>query len=652
MAKPRWFSASRAATEPASGPAQGGRRRPPGAARSLRHIPVLVVAVLGLTAGTALTANAAAQGAGPSISSLALTSTSGGALGSNVYVFTPTESQATIQSTLDALADQQVPNQFGTERYALLFDPGTYGTVADPLVFQVGYYEEVAGLGQNPDQVVINGSIDTFNQCLGSQTNCNATDNFWRSVSNLTINVAGGSGCQGNTEFWASSQASPLRRVEINGNVSLMDYCDGSPDYASGGFIADSEFTGGTVINGSQQQYITRDTDLDGWTNGVWNQVFCGDPGAPAQSFSSNSGDSGGSSPYTTLATCPTTQEEPYLYVDSSGDYNVFVPSLQTNSSGPTWTDGNTPGTSLPLSSFFIATPSSTVTQIDKALDSGLNLLLTPGVYNVSRSIDVVNPDTKVIGLGFPTVIPTDGNVAMTVSDVSGVNISDVIFDAGPVTSRVLLTIGQQGSTVSHAADPVTVDDVFFRIGGAEAGSATTSFVDSSNNSLLDDVWAWRADHGAGAGTWTGDQADTGVVVNGNDVTAYGLAVEHYQKYETIWNGQGGTVLFFQNENPYEVPDQAAWMASPTQDGYPAFFVTDGVTTFQGYGMGSYSYFDQGVNIENSEAFEAPDTPGVQFNDILTVFLTGSGGIQSVINGTGAPVSSAFGGPSDVVSYP
>ena len=199
--------------------------------------------------------------------------------------------------------------------------------------------------------------------------------------------------------------------------------------------------------------------------------------------------------------------------------------------------------------------------------------------------------------------------------------------------------------------DPVSIDDVFFRIGGATAGEATSSLIDNSNNSLIDDVWAWRADHGAGGGSWTSDQAANGVTVNGNNVTAYGLAVEHYQQYETVWNGQGGAVYFFQNENPYEVPSQASWMESATQDGYPAFYLPNSVTTFQGYGMGSYSYFDQGVAIENAEAFQAPTTSGVVFHDILTVFLTGSGGIESVIDGTGAPVSSTFGGPSDVVTY-
>ncbi len=577
----------------------------------------------------------------------------GGSLGPNAYVFTPSMSQASIQNTINTIDSQQASNQFGTQRDALLFAPGTYGSASNPLTIPVGYYTSIAGLGQNPNQVTINGTIDAYNQCDGSQSNCNATDNFWRSISNLTLNVAGLTGCFNGTDVWAVSQAAPMRRVHVNGNFTLMDYCDGSPDYASGGFIADSQFTGGAITNGSQQQFMTRNTDIDSWSNAVWNQVFCGDPGAPAQSFAGNSGDSGGPQSYTTLATCPTTQEEPYLYTDSRGNYNVFVPSVRTNSNGPSWVNGNTPGTSLPLSSFYVVNSSSTPAVINAALTAGDNLLITPGVYNIGSTLNVTRADTKIVGLGFPTLIPTSGNVTVNVADVSGVNISGVIFDAGPTTSPALLQVGTQGSTASHAGDPDSFDDVFFRVGGAEAGSATTSFIDNSNNSLIDDVWVWRADHGAGAGSWTSDQAATGLVVNGDNVTSYGLAVEHFQKNETVWNGQGGTVIFFQNENPYEVPNQASWMASPTQNGYPSFYIPNSVTSFQGYGMGSYSYFDQGVNIENAMAFQAPHTSGVQFHDLLTVFLNGSGGIQSVINGAGAAVSSSFAGqPADVVSYP
>jgi hypothetical protein len=575
----------------------------------------------------------------------------GGGLGSNVYVFTPSESVSSILSTVNTISNAQAGNQFGSQRYELLFEPGTYGSSSNPLVFTVGYYESVAGLGQNPGQVVINGAINSYNQCNGGvQTECYATDNFWRSVSNLTINVTGMTGCFSGTDVWAVSQAAPMRRVSINGNLTLMDYCDGSPDWASGGFVADSKL-GGTVTNGSQQQFFVRDTDIGSWSNGVWNQVFCGDPGAPAQSFSSTSGLSGGTAPYTTLASCAKTQEEPYLYTDSSGNYNVFVPSAASNSNGPSWANGNTPGSSLALSTFYVVNSSSTVGQINAALAAGDNLLFTPGVYQYASTIQVTHANTKILGLGFATIIPTAGNIALSVADVPGVNVSGLIFDAGPTQSSALLQLGVEGSTANNANNPDSVDDVFFRVGGAEAGTVATAFVDNANDSLIDDVWSWRADHGAGAGGWTGDQSATGLAVNGDRVEATGLAVEHYQQYETIWNGQGGQVVFFQNENPYEVPSQAAWMSSATQDGYPAFYMPNSVTTFSGYGMGSYSYFSQGVAIENAMAFQVPQTSGVQFNDTLTVFLNGSGGIQSVIDGTGAAVSSSFGGPSDVVTF-
>ena len=296
--------------------------------------------------------------------------------GSNVYIFNPTMSQSDIQATVDAVASQQVSNQFGTQRYALLFEPGTYGSSTNPLNFQVGYYTAVAGLGLSPNDVVINGSIYVRNQC-DSNDSCTALNNFWRSLSNLTINVTTPNfGCYSG-EFWAVSQAAPMRRVHINGLTTLMDYCT-APSFASGGFIADSEFDDGTVINGSQQQWVVRNSKLDSWTNGVWNQVFSGVVGAPAQCFPLQPNVCG---PYTTLATSPVTREAPYLYMDSSGNYNVFVPSAQNNSAGTTWASGATPGSSIPITKFFIAQPTDSVATINKALGSGRNLILTPGIY-------------------------------------------------------------------------------------------------------------------------------------------------------------------------------------------------------------------------------------------------------------------------------
>ena len=577
--------------------------------------------------------------------------------GQNVYIFNPNMPLSQIQATVDALANQQVSNEVGTQRYALLFEPGTYGTATNPLNFQIGYYTAVAGLGRSPTDVVINGSVDVYNQCLGGS--CIALVNFWRSLSNLTINVTTPNfGCY-TGEFWAVSQAAPMRRVNItNGNMTLMDYCTG-PSFASGGFIADSQFAGGTVINGSQQQFLVRNSTLDGWTNGVWNQVFSGVAGAPAQCFPAQASCGG---PYTTLATSPVTREAPYLYEDSDGHYNVFVPAVQHNSVGTTWAGGATPGSSIPIHKFFIAQPTDSARRINDALRSGKNLILTPGVYNLDRSIEVTRPDTVVLGLGFPTLIPEHRNMSMTVASAKGILISGVIFDAGTKNSPVLLLVGSAcerrhcDHRSDHAApDPSGLYDVFLRIGGATPGRATTALVVNSNNVILDDIWSWRADHGNGVG-WTQNTADTGLIVNGDNVTAYGLFVEHYQKYEVIWNGKDGTVIFFQNEMPYDPPSQAAWMEAPGVDGWPAFKVANTATSFRGYGMGSYSFFNQGVNVYAANAFEVPVTLSPSsLNDLLTIFLStaGFGGILNVVDNTGGSSTIANpDAPVTVVSFP
>jgi hypothetical protein len=366
----------------------------------------------------------------------------------------------------------------------------------------------VAGLGFSPNDVVINGSIDVYNQCAGPN-NCVALTNFWRSLSNLTINVTTPNfGCK-TGEFWAVSQAAPMRRVHVNGLVTLMDYCT-NPSYASGGFIADSEFDGSTVINGSQQQWLVRNSKLDGWTNAVWNQVFSGVGGAPAQSFPKP--------PYTTLPQSPVTREKPFLYVDSAGNFNVFVPALQRNSSGTTWASGPAPGSSIPIIDFFIAKPTDDLGTINSALAQGKHLILTPGIYSLDGPIHVLRRDTVVLGLGFPTLVPKQGNVSMTVASVPGVKLSGLIFDAGLINSPVLLKVGQGAGTdggqsnlasqQSDPNDPTLIQDVFFRIGGATPGKATVSLQVDSDNVIIDDIWAWRADHGNGVG-WTSNTADT-----------------------------------------------------------------------------------------------------------------------------------------------
>jgi hypothetical protein len=610
--------------------------------RRVARVDLRLVVAIALLAGTLAISGAAAA-------SPHAMKTSAGVpdFGPNVKLFDPTMSTSEIKGIVDAIAGQQVSNQFGTQRYALLFMPGSYGSAADPLNFQVGYYTEVAGLGGSPNDVSVNGTIDSYNQCFGPG-DCTALVNFWRSVSNLTINVAGKGGCQSG-EFWATSQASPMRRVHVNGFATLMDYCSG-PSYASGGFIADSQFSGSTVVNGSQQQYLVRNTSLDGWTNGVWNQVFAGVEGAPAQSFPNP--------PYTTLDTNPASREKPFLYVDSNGHFNVYVPDAQLNSSGTTWANGQTRGRSISIEDFFIAKPTDSVQSINNELSRGKNLILTPGVYDVDKTIKVKRPDTIVLGLGMATLTAQNGAVPMTVADVKGVVISGLIFDAGPVNSPVLLQVGTRHASKGKArehngwsdpSDPTALHDVFFRIGGPHIGKATESLEVNADHAILDDIWAWRADHGTGVG-WTSNTADTGVVVNGDNVIATGLFAEHYQKYEVFWAGENGKTVMFQNEMPYDPPNQAAWQHDGVL-GWAAYKVADSVKTHEGWGLGSYCFFNVDPTIHASHAFEVPVTPGLKLHDILDLSITNHGTIDHVVNDFGPPTN-ANTTPVNVVSYP
>ncbi|MDX6394295.1 MAG: hypothetical protein QOJ73_5358, partial [Streptosporangiaceae bacterium] len=544
--------------------------------------------------------------------------------GSSVHIFDPSMSSATIQSTLDSVFNAQKLNQFGTERDALLFKPGTYSNTAN-----IGYYTSIQGLGQNPDDVTINGdvTVDAFD---GTG---NATQNFWRSAENLAINPSAGS------DRWAVAQAGPFRRVDVHGGLNLFPASYG---YASGGYIADTKVSG-QASSVSQQQWYSRDSSFGSWSGSVWNMVFSGVTGAPAQSFPTP--------PMTTLATTPVSRDVPYLYIDSSGNYHVFEPSLRTNASGPSWANGPTPGTSVPMSQFFVADPSMSAATINTALSQGCNLLFTPGVYNLNQTLNVTHANTTILGLGFPTLIPQNGVNTMQVSDVDGVRLQGLLFDAGTVNSAALLTVGPAGSTASHAGNPISVQDVFFRIGGDIAGKATASLVVNSGDTIVDDIWAWRADHGNGGTVgWTTNTADNGMTVNGNNVEATGLFVEHYQKTEVAWNGQNGKVIFFQNEMPYDPPNQAAWM-NGSSNGYPAIAVASNVTSFGGWGLGSYCYFNVNPAVNSANAFQSPSTAGVAWHDLLTVSLGGVGTITHVINTTGA-VTPSNTTPSNVVSFP
>ncbi|MBJ6642743.1 coagulation factor 5/8 type domain-containing protein [Streptomyces sp. BSE7-9] len=545
----------------------------------------------------------------------------GGDLGPNVIVFDP--STPGIQATLDEVFARQEEDQFGPGRYQFFFKPGAY----QGLNAQLGFYTSISGLGLSPDDTTIHGDVTVDAGWFDG----NATQNFWRSAENLALVPANG------TNRWAVAQAAPFRRMHIRGDLNLASSTYG---WASGGYIADSRIDG-AVGPYSQQQWYTRESSVGGWTNAVWNMVFSGVEGAPAQSFPDP--------PYTTLDTTPISREKPFLYLDGER-YRVFLPALRRNARGVTWGNGTPRGTSLPLDRFYVAKPGDSAATMNRALEQGLHLLLTPGVYHVDEPVRVNRPNTVVLGLGYATLIPDNGVTALKVADVDGVRLAGFLIDAGTVNSPVLLEVGPRGASRSHAANPITVQDVFIRIGGAGPGRATTSMVVNARHTIVDHTWVWRADHGEGVG-WETNRCDYGVVVNGHDVLATGLFVEHFNKYDVQWNGERGRTIFFQNEKAYDAPNQAAIQNGPLK-GYAAYKVGDHVTTHEGWGMGSYCYYNVDPTIVQHHGFAAPERPGVRFHHLMVISLSGHGQYECVINDTGAPTSGADTVPSVVVSYP
>lgn len=584
--------------------------------------------------------------------------------GPRVLVFDPSMPTSQIQARVDAIHAQQVDAEMADSRWSLLFKPGTYGTVAQPLLVKVGYYTEVAGLGASPSDVTINGKVEVYNRCLeaGGTQNCIALNNFWRSLSNLTIavNGTGQDGCRTSANFWAVSQASSMRRVKVTGaNLSLMDYCTAGPQFASGGFIADSDLP--FVINGSQQQWITRNSAVAGWSNGVWNQVFSGVDGAPTEAGFPDP-------PYTTLDRTPLSREKPYLFVEAGGTWQVRVPSAAADTRGTSWGAGLPPGRTIPLRDFHVATPADSARTLDTQLARGKHLLFTPGVYDIDRTLDVRRAGTVVLGMGQATLTSVGGVTPLRVADRAGTVVAGVTIDAGTVESASLMTVGPGRGTPpdgagkrSSAVDPLTLSDVYFRVGGPHVGRTEVALEILSDHVLVDHTWVWRADHGIEGFTegvngdtdrWRTNTARNGLVVEGDDVIATGLFVEHFQQHNTIWNGERGVVVLYQNELPYDPPTQADWQRPDGTLGWTGFLVGPDVRSHRLFGGGSYVFNQNNPAIVTERGFEVPRTPGVSLHHLLTVNL-GAGTIRHVVNDVGEQVdNSRTGLPAYVVDYP
>lgn len=580
--------------------------------------------------------------------------------GLDAYVFEDTDNMSTVQTVMDDIYKTTEAGQFGSGRHAFLFTPGTYNNAKEDLTVNIGYYTQVAGLGISPEDTIVDAIQCKAEWMIGVKydggVNYNALCNFWRSVENLTTDAS--------DTIWAISQATSMRRMNFTGSMKSVAekdengkwvkkekvvgdlYLHQEGGYASGGFLADSKING-TISMGSQQQFLTRNTVAKEMQAAVWNNVVVGSASEKVENevttlvqMKGTERDWTQGATNTVVEKTPIVQEKPFLVVDhegkygKAGAYGVFVPDVRRDSVGVSWDTEEIPGEFVGIDTFYIAKPTDTADKINKELASGKHLILTPGIYDLDKPIEINKDYTIVLGLGYATLRPVKGTEAMKIGDVGPVIVAGVLFDAGPVKSKSLLTIGTAKNDVTYEDFSVALCDTFYRVGGADVapGTAETCVIINSNNVIGDNFWIWRADHGRGVG-WNKNIGDYGVIVNGDNVTAYGLMVEHFQKEQTIWNGEYGRVYMYQSELPYDITSQDVWNGKGTY-GYTDYNVASHVKNHEGYGIGIYSCYQAATCFAES-GLKCPDTPGVKFTNVCTYSLSGNGGIDFCINKAG-----------------
>lgn len=561
---------------------------------------------------------------------------------------------AALKKTEDGWNDEyeawSSDHHFSSRRHALLFAPGTYTA----LTWQVGYYVQVAGLGTSPEDVefrdcgphvpAVNHHIHVGGTCL---------DTFWRSGENFLVN--------GTNMTWAVSQAAPLRRVHVTKDLYLYD---GSA-YASGGHLANAQVDG-VLHFGGQQQWMSRNVHLEqGIKGGAWSLVFTGCTGTvPQESAGSDSSPS-----ITVLETPPVRIEKPYVALQDDGvKFDLRVPSVfrgEEGTTGPLF-DGETDDV-RDFSRVHLAVANYVADDgtLQAALDEGKDIVFAPGIHNLTKTLEIRHANQVILGLGLATIVaPTDGTPCIHVApDTPGVRIGGVMLEAstrtecnsGEKTPSSLLEWGDANvKDAGKPENPGAMFDVFCRVGGATKGNRSDIYVDAmmrihSGNVVGDNLWLWRADHAELNDSETTAnyphisplyhqseenefRVETGIEVRGDDVSMYGLAVEHANGHQTVWSGERGAVYFYQCELPYGVKQ-----ASFGDKGFTGYLVTDEVQNHLLCGAGVYSNF-RNEEVKVATAIRHPET-NIQCINPFTVRLDNNGSIESIVNGVGSIAS-------------
>ncbi|MDR1543226.1 MAG: T9SS type A sorting domain-containing protein [Prevotellaceae bacterium] len=546
--------------------------------------------------------------------------------GENMYFYSPEDDMTQISIEINGA--NMIHAHYSDKRFGFNFKSGDYTAAGS---FDIGFYTNICGLGALPTDVKL------FNvKNPPHLSNNNVTQNFWRSAENFSIQS------EGDKFMWSVSQAAPLRRVYSNREVQY----DWSGGWASGGFTADCYFTK-SMGSYSQQQYYTRNTFINfgssGFNKGNWNTCYQGielGPNANAANHNDNwQGTSGGSN-VSRVELTPVIREKPFLFIGNDGKYKVFRPALRYNSMGASWSENSMgAGTVYDIENdFYVVKKGTTAAQMNAKLAEGKHLFITPAIYELSEPLHITHPNTIVLGTGYATFEASAANneTLIKIDDVDGVTVAGLLLETKGSTQS-LMVVGQENSTGNHCENPTLLSDLFFRVGGYYSTNVNTDIAlkINSNDVIGDHFWIWRADHGSGVG-WARNTSKNGLIVNGHDVTIYGLFNEHFQEYGTIWYGERGRVYFYQNETPYDVASQAAYMShNGTVNGWSQFKVDDNVNHFYAAMLGMYDVLTRtGGNIIIENSMEVPDKDGIHVHHICNVHLSGNGkGFRYILNG-------------------
>ena len=555
-----------------------------------------------------------------------------------VRVFSPgdTDIEAVVNAAYATNGGHQPPNhgQFSSARYAFLFKPGVYAASVP-----VGYYTTVAGLGASPLDVTFNGSMGVFCAETDYGMTGGALDTFWRSAENFrqstTFKWMGNAGM-----LWAVSQASPLRRVVVDGDLSLYEYEPpfGGAGYSSGGFLANSNISG-SIYAGSQQQWFARNSHLGWWKGGVWNFVFLGCDGDVYASGCTDTWTPGPNpGAVTNVPVTPVVAEKPFITIDGAGKYSLAVPHPRHNTSGADWGVGRT----VPFEQVYVANNATdTAASINAKLAGGLDVVLAPGVYQLDQALLLTKPGQVLLGLGMATLVSAKGNAVVHVATAAaGARVAGLLLQAGHAPTATLLRWGDAPGDAGSAADPGVLSDVFGRVGGpdlpAPAPEVQVDVLVTINQGhvVVDNTWLWRADHDvAGLVSDRRNPSKNGMVVHGDDVTGLGVAIEHHLEDGLVWNGENGALFFYQAELPYDVTQ-----ADYGDAGFAGYRVAPNVTRHTAAGVGVYHFF-RDYNVTVATGVVVPPALEASIENTLGIFLNGKGTMSHILNDRGAATS-------------